>query len=55
MIALEQATAESKRRSAGFEGGTTMYDSFSSGNVFYGRTMLLLGAAIVLAALAQLL
>jgi len=32
-----------------------MYDSFSDGNVFYGRTMLLIGAVIVLAALAQLL
>jgi len=42
-------------RSTGFEGGTTMHDSFSSGNVFYGRSMLFIGVAVVLAALAQLL
>jgi hypothetical protein len=42
-------------RSTGFEGGTTMYDSLSEGTVFYGRSMLFVGVAIVLAALAQLL
>jgi len=32
-----------------------MNDSFSEGGVFYGRTMLVIGVAIVLAALAQLI
>jgi len=32
-----------------------MYDSFSEGGVFYGRTMLFVAAAIVVAALLQLL
>ncbi len=30
-----------------------MHDSFSAGDVFYGRTLLVLGAAIALAMLAQ--
>lgn len=32
-----------------------MYDSFSEGEVFYGRSLLLLIGAIVLAAVAQVL
>lgn len=33
----------------------TMFDSFSEGTVYYGRTFLVLGGAIVLAILATLL
>ena len=32
-----------------------MHDSLSEGNVFYGRSMVFVGVAIALAALAQLL
>jgi len=32
-----------------------MYDSFSEGGVFYGRTMLVVAAAIAVAALFQLI
>jgi hypothetical protein len=56
MIALEQGEGTQRsRRNAGFEGGTTMYDSFSEGGVFYGRTMLVVAAAIAVAALFQLI
>ena len=53
MLALEQVTERSTRVNAGFEGGATMHDSFSEGGVFYGRTMLILSAVIILAALAR--
>jgi len=32
-----------------------MYDSFSEGGVFYGRAMLVMGAAIILSVLAHLI
>jgi len=32
-----------------------MYDSFSEGGVFYGRTMMVLATAVVVAAVLQLL
>jgi len=32
-----------------------MHDSFSEGGVYYGRTLLFVGGAIVLAVLAQIL
>lgn len=32
-----------------------MFDSFSEGSVFYGRTMFVVGAAVILSVLAHLI
>jgi len=57
MIALEQGDTvfDAADGAPVSEGGNAMYDSFSEGGVFYGRTMLVVAAAIAVAALFQLI
>jgi hypothetical protein len=42
-------------RSSRYEEAFHMYDSFSSGGVFYGRTLAIVGGILVLAILLNLL
>jgi hypothetical protein len=51
MIAIETNRRQNLRCQirAENEGGVTMYDSFSEGGVYYGRTLALLGGLVALA------
>jgi hypothetical protein len=49
-VAGEQTAYDHRRK-----GGSAMYDSFSSGPVYFGRTLLAISGSIALAILLQLI